>query len=385
MKGEIKLNFIEKPYRVVNNNYRNIIALIAPFKDASFVFKAYNTLDDAVAGEKTAVAEAVGYKYLQLLYKYFPNMDEIILCNLTINEGTEQEPELDYTLTNEKLADIFEELDEVGVSFIVIPSELELAAYPVYKEFYDEQRGKMNAFGLISPVTPTATETTDMGGETISTTSKLTLLDEYFKAGGFWEKITTPIKLLEEEGALSLAETTVYLAGLTATLEENISLTHYILEDAEGPVTKEAYNKTVFDLINNTGALATNYRDKIHNIVQIYNSGTSTYNKQIDNTLDLKIERVHALIINEFRIALLNALGKDNHQITYDNFESIARGIRDTYTLAGFISGLTWDIKNDGTAKIQVPIQESQNNIITTIDVTGTLILGEGVELEESE
>ena len=67
MKGDVKLNFIEKQYRKVNNNYRNIIALVAPFKDDSFIFKAYNTLEEAVAGEKTSVSGAVGYKYLQQL------------------------------------------------------------------------------------------------------------------------------------------------------------------------------------------------------------------------------------------------------------------------------------------------------------------------------
>ena len=71
-----------------------------------------------------------------------------------------------------------------------------------------------------------------------------------FQHGGFWEKITTPIKIVDEEDDFSLAETTVYIAGLTASLAENISLTHYILDNVEGNTTKEEYSKTVFDLIN---------------------------------------------------------------------------------------------------------------------------------------
>lgn len=375
MRGEVKINFIEKPYRTVNNNYRNIICLIAPFKDDSFVFKSYNTLEEAVEGEKTTITGALGYKYLQLLYKYFPGINEIVLGNITTNEGTEQSPTLDYTLTNEKLAAVLEELDEVGVSFIVIPNELSIEQYPIYKEFYDEQRNKMNAFGLISPVTPTATSTTDLEGETIAATNKLTLLDTYFVKGGFWEKITTQLKLVDEEDDFTLAESTVYLAGLTASLAENVSLTHYILEGVEGQITKEAYSKAVFDLINTTGAIALNYRDKIHKVVQIYNSGTSTVNDKIDDTLDIKIERVHALLINEFRIALLNAMGSENNSLTYDNFESIARAIRDKYVIEGFITGLNWTIDKSGTATILVPVQEQQNNIITNIDVTGVLIV----------
>jgi|GEM_PF-2756699 len=375
MRGEVKLNFIEKPYRAVNNNYRNIIALVAPFKDASFVFKSYNTLAEAVEGEKTSVSEAVGYAYLQLLYKYFPDIDEIVLCNLTTNTATSGDPVYDYTLTNVKLAAILEELDEVGISFLVIPNELSVTQHPIYKAFYDEQRAKMNAFGLISPVTPTATSTTDFAGTTITSTKMLTLLDTYYKDGGFWEKITTALKLVEEEDNFSLAETTVYLAGLTASLAENISLTHYILDGVEGLITKEAYSTADFDLINNTGALATNYRDKIHKVVQIYNSGTSTVNEKINNTLDLKIERVHALIINEFRIALLNAMGDDNDTLTYDNFGSIARAIRDKYMIAGYITGLDWTVDKTGTATILVPIQEQQNNIITDIEVAGVLIV----------
>ena len=375
MRGDVQINFIEKEYRAVNNNYRNIMALVAPFKDDSFVFKVYNSLEEAVEGEKTSVSGAVGYAYLQLLYKYFPNIDEIVLCNLTTNTGTTQSPVYDYTLTNVKLSSILEELDEVGISFLVIPNELSVTQHPIYKSFYDEQRTKMNAFGLISPVTPTATSTTDLSGGTITATKMLTLLDTFYKDGGFWEKITTPLKLVEEEDDFSLAETTVYLAGLTASLAENISLTHYVLDGVEGQITKEAYSSADFDLINNTGALATNYRDKIHKVVQIYNSGTSTVNEKIDNTLDLKIERVHALIINEFRIALLNAMGDDNDTLTYDNFGSIARAIRDKYMIAGFITGLDWTVSKTGTATIQVPIQEQQNNIITNIDVTGVLII----------
>ena len=205
MKGDVKLNFIEKQYRKVNNNYRNIIALVAPFKDSSFVFKAYNTLDEAVTGEKTSVEGAVGYKYLQLLYKYFPQMDEIVLCNLTTNTGTEQSPVYSYDMTKTKLATIFAELDEVGASFIVIPGKMTVDQYPVYKAFYDEQRTKMNAFGLISPVDPEETTTIDMAGETITATNLCTLLDTYFKAGGYWEKVTTPLKLVGEVSEFSLA------------------------------------------------------------------------------------------------------------------------------------------------------------------------------------
>jgi hypothetical protein len=375
MRGEVQINFVEKPYRAVNNNYRNIICLIAPFKDDSFVFKSYNTLEDAVTGEKTTNASATGYAYLQLLYKYFPNIDEIVLGNLTTNTATSGDPVLDYTLTNAKLGAVLEELDEVGVSFIVVPAELSIAQFPVYKAFYDEQRAKMNAFGLISPVTPTATSTTDFTGATITAANKLTLLDTYFKDGGFWEKITTPIKIVDEEDDFSLAETTVYLAGLTATLNENISLTHYVLDNVEGNTSAEEYTKAVFDLINQSGAIALNYRDKIHKVVQVYNSGTSTVNEKLGDTLDLKIERVHALIINEFRISLLNAMGHDNSKITYDNFESIARAIRDKYMIEGFISGLDWSVDKTGSATILVPIQEQQNNIISTIDVTGVLIV----------
>jgi hypothetical protein len=278
-------------------------------------------------------------------------------------------------MTNDTLSAVFTELDEVGVSFLIIPAELSMTQYALYKAFYADQISKMNAFGLISPVTPTAQTTIDCTGATIASTPKLTVLDTYFTPGGYWEKITTPIQLNSEDDAFTLADTTIYLAGLTATLDENISLTHYVLDNVEGQITQETYTKAIFDLINNTGGLAQNYRDRIHGIVQIYNSGTSTLNTNLNNTLDLKIERVHALIINEFRIALLNALGKDNNQVTYDNFESIARAIRDKYMIANYISELSWTVDDSGSATISVPIQEQQYNILTEIDVTGVIIV----------
>ena len=371
MLGDVRINYIEKPYRVVNNNYRNIICLVAPFKDDSFVFKTYNSLKEAVNGEKTLDDNALGYHYLELLYEHFPDMPEIVLCNTTTTESGS----LDYTLTNEKLANILTELDEVGISFVVIPEELDLPKYVMYKAFYDEQRSKMNFFGLVHQVKPTLMVETDHEGNAIinETLSKLKALFDLFKTGGSWKTITTPLKFFNEE-LLTMEESVVYHAGLTATHEENISETHYILENIEGNITKCVYGDELFNLINNTGAIAVNYRDKIHKVAQIYNSGTQTWNEQIENTLDLKHERVKALIGNEFRLRLLKLMGKDNDKISYDDFESLARDIRDTYK-PSYISGLDWKVDKTGTAKISVPIETKQKNIITTIDVVGTQII----------
>ena len=68
-------------------------------------------------------------------------------------------------------------------------------------------------------------------------------------------------------------------------------------------------------------------------------------------------------------------MGDDNNKVTYDNFESIARAIRDKYVIEGYITGLDWTVDKTGTATILVPVQEQQNNIITNIDVTGVLIV----------
>lgn len=376
MLGEVGIHYIEQPLRVVNNNYRNIICIVAPFKDDSFVTKVYNSLKEAVKGEKTTATEAKGYQYLELLYKHFPDIPEIVLCNTTTNTGTSQAPVYNYKIINDRLASIFEELDEVGISFIIIPEELTIPQYMMYKSFYDEQREKMNAFGLIHQVKPTLTSTKDSKGETITGTPLLEILfNEIFHTGGSWKTITTPVKLVGTD-VFTLEESVIYHAGLTANHPENESETHYIMNDVEGQITPCTYDRETFDLINNNGAIAVNYRDKIHGVVQIYNSGTQTWNQNLEDTLDLKHERVHALLINEFKIGLLGLLGKDNNTVTYDNFESLARSIRDKYISNSYINGLKWNITKSGTAKITVLFQEKQNNIITNIDVVGQILIG---------
>jgi hypothetical protein len=370
MKGDIGIKYKDTLLRVINNNYRNIICIVAPFKDGDWVFKAYNSLKEAVDSEKTNNDEVTGYSYLERLYKHFPDMPEIVLCNIT----TVVEEELDYNLSNEQLALIFDELDEVGISLLAIPQTLTIEQYVMYKTFYDEQKEKMNRFGLIHQVLPTSNVTVDTEGNTIPSTPLLTVLDKLFRTGGSWFKVTTPEKFPDED-PLSLEETVIYYAGLLSSLPENVSLTYYVLDGVEGLITKEEYGKEIFDLINNSGAIAVNYRDKIHKIVQIYNSGTSTYDEQIKDTIDLKHERVTALISNEMKIGLLELLGDDNDQVSYDDFESLARGIRDRYKNAKYITGLDWKIDKNGSAQILVPIQDKQRNIIGTIDVTGATII----------
>jgi len=253
----------------------------------------------------------------------------------------------------------------------------------MYKEFYDEQKNKMNFFGLVHQVKPNLMVTEDLEGNVIPETPLLKLLGKWdeetveytglFKTGGSWKTITTPVKFFNEE-PLTIEESVVYHAGVTASHAENISETHYILENVEGDITKCVYGEEIFNLINNSGAIAVNYRDKIHKVVQVYNSGTQTWNEQIGNTLDLKHERVKAVIGNEFRIRLLNLLGKDNNKVSYDDFESLARSIRDTY-VPTYASGLDWKVDKTGTAKILVPIETKQKNIIATIDVVGIHII----------
>lgn len=370
MLGDIGIRFKEKPYRVINDTYRNIVCIVAPFKDDSFVFKVYNSLKEAVESEKTTDAGAKGYHYLELLYKYFPDMPEIVLCNTTTTEDSE----LNYTLTNEKLADIFEELDEVGISFLAIPETLTMEQYVMYKTFYDEQRAKMNRFGLFHQVAPTEKVTVDAEGNTIPETYKLTVLMDVFKTKGSWKTITTPTKFVDED-PFTLEESVIYHVGVSANHAENISETHYILDGVEGCITKERYGKEIFDLINNSGAIALNYRDKIHKVVQIYNSGTQSWDDRINNTWDLKHERVTALICNELKIGLLDIAGADNDQVSYDDFESLARHIRDTYVGAKYISALDWKVDKTGSAQILVPVVDKQKNIIGIIDVEGITII----------
>jgi hypothetical protein len=385
MLGEVGIRYTEKPHRVINNNFRNIIALVAPFKDDSFICESYNTLEEAVDAEKTLNAEAKGYGYLELLYKHFPGMPEIVLCNTTTNKSTPETPDYCYEMTNERLGEILEELDEVGISFLVIPEKLTVPQYVMYKAFYDEQRAKMNAFGLFHQVKPTEMSVVDESGNTISETPLLSILFRLeeeersiapkgiFVTGGSWWTETTRRKIIDEE-PLTMEESVVYSAGEVASTNENVSSTHRILDGVEGFITKHVYGSQAFKLVINSGAIAVNYRDKIHKICQIYNSGTQTWNKKLKNTYDLRHERTHALVINEFRIGMLELAGKDNLPVTCKDFESLGRNIQDKYIPSHAMS-IDWKISKSGSAKVKVEIEEKYANIIQWFDVIGTIII----------
>lgn len=52
MIGEPKINYSEGTETIKNIGNRNVLCIIAPFKDSSFAFKAYPTIEQAVEDQK---------------------------------------------------------------------------------------------------------------------------------------------------------------------------------------------------------------------------------------------------------------------------------------------------------------------------------------------
>jgi hypothetical protein len=349
MMGEPLINMTEGAGFIPEINYRNVVCIVAPFKDSSFVFKAYKNIQTAVNEQKTIDEEAVGYKYLEILAEN-SNIKNVILCNLTTGED-----EFDYSLTDDKLANIFEELKDVHFNILAIPYELTSDQLTLYKTFRDNEFKKMNAFGLITYIDPTE--------------EKIQAISSEFSDGGIYKVVTTPItKGIYQYG---LSESVIYHTAVTAGHNENISETYFILEGINGEITKDKYSDEIYNAIIHNGGLAVGYRDKVNGLVQIINSNTPSMK-------DLKIERVYHLIINEVRRSIENIIGKDNSRsLTYPGLIGNLIAIKNKYVSLGYITDLNYSLNKIDQDKVQLILKINEDDIIGKFDVLITLEINE--------
>ncbi|WP_042701370.1 hypothetical protein [Methanobrevibacter arboriphilus] len=349
MLGEPLINITESAGIVPKINYSNVVCIVAPFKDSSFVFKSYKNIQTAITEQKTTDEDAVGYRYLQILSEN-NNIKDVILCNLTTGEN-----EYDYSLTDEKLANIFEELKDVHFNILAIPYELTPNQLTMYKVFRDNEFKKMNAFGLNTYIEPTLEKIQNISAE--------------FADGGIYKVITTPIS--KDLYNYSLSESVIYHTAVTAGHNENVSETYFMLDGVSGEITKEKYSEEVYNAIINNGSLAVGYRDKVNGIVQIINSNTPSMN-------DLKIERVYHLIINEVRRLIEDTIGKDNSRsLTYPGLIGTLISIKNKYVGLGYITDLNYTLNKIGQDKAQLTLKVNEDDIIGKFDVSISLEINE--------
>jgi len=349
MIGEPVINMSEGVGVVPEINYRNVVCIVAPFKDSSFVFKSYKNIQKALIEQKTTDEDAVGYKYLQILAEN-SKVKDVILCNLTTGEGN-----LDYSLTDEKLLNIFEELEDVHFNILAIPYELSSDQLMIYKNFRNNELKKMNAFGLNTYIDPTVEKIQEIVTE--------------FKNGGIYKVVTTPIN--KDIHDYNLSESVIYHTAITAGNNENISETYFILDGVSGEITKKLYSEEIYNAIIDNGCLAVGYRDKVNGLVQIINSNTPSMK-------DLKIERVYHLIINEVRRSIENTIGKDNSKsLTFPGLIGSLIAIKDKYVSLGFITDLDYTLNKIDQDKAQLTLKINENDIIGKFDVLITLEINE--------
>ncbi|MEA4956874.1 hypothetical protein SDC9_07418 [bioreactor metagenome] len=350
MKGETIINMKETSGITPQNNYRNVVAILAPFKDNSFTFKSYKNMDLAISDQKTSVEEAVGYSYLlRMREKGFKT--DIVLLNSTTGTGES----VDYTLTNDKLSSLLTELEDARVNIIYIAYELTDAQQTIFKTFRDAQFAKMKAFGLNTIM--------------VSTEAKHEALAATFAEGGIYEVITTR----EDESLItySLGETGAIETARTAQLPENVSKTAMLLPNVTGKLTKEVYGEEIYQSIIDNGAVALKYRERVNQLIEIVNSNTPTGR-------DLKIERVYHLIVNEVGLMLESYKGQDNSiTLTYPHLLTELGSIKKTYMDLGYITDLEFNIIKTGQNTAEISIILNEDDIIEKFDVNMTLIINE--------
>lgn len=350
MKGETIINMKETSGVTPTINYRNVVAVMAPFKDNSFTFKSYKNMDLALSDQKTSVEEAVGYNYLQRMREKGFKTD-VVLLNTTSGTGAT----VDYTLTNDKLSSLLLELEDARVNIIYIAYELTDAQQTIVKTFRDAQFAKMKAFGINTIM--------------VSTEAKQEAIATKFIDGGINEIITTQ----ENEGlkSYSLGETGAIETARTLLLPENISKTGMVIDGVTGNITKEVYGDEIYQSIINNGGLALKYRDRVNNIIEIVNSNTPTGR-------DLKIERVYHLLVNEVGLMLEKYKGQDNNiKLRYPHLLTELGSIKKTYIDIGYITDLKFNIIKTGQNTAEISIILNEDDIIGKFDVNMTLIINE--------
>jgi len=314
--GTPEINFtfdIVTPQTTVVNN--GVICLVAPFKDASFVYKYYDTIKQALdeqGGEQPA--GALGYHYLEIISSVLGDRLPIACANIT----TGSDEVLNFDFSNTKLSNIFVALERANFDILCIPFEIDDDGLNVYKAFYEHELHKMKLFGLVVPRSPTTAATLPYSN-----------IPPMFPKGGIYEVITTPVNV-----TLGLLDGTVFHASHLASLNVDVSPTQKSISEANIS-TFEEYGETVFETINNNGAVAVDILENNNLLYGIVNGNTPSM-------IDVSIIRTYNYIMKQIRSKLI--FGEKNNKTTLANVLGAVNNVRSTSIDTGLCEDIELEI-----------------------------------------
>lgn len=355
VKGKFGINFYEKRSNPTIDNERSLIAIVCACNDDSFIVKPYGNIQNAIREQCSAVEGSDALRFLQLMQEQ--GSTDVILANITTKTGTEENPVYDYSLTDEKLTNILDELEDAVFNVLIIPYELTEMQIGMLNLFYKTKKAKQEIIGLYTFITPK-----DDGSNLVEFKEKWPVNDY---TSFLFGAITTPLRtdLME----YSLAETTVILASNITNSPENSKVSFKQLTDFRGESTKRHYNNAVYESCLENSCIAFEYIDSITGKIVISNANTPSDD-------DLKIIRVYAAVVNALRRKLQEyAIGEDNNMITKSNVDVAVTLVRKYFTDLNWINDLQAKITGGGDVSCQVNIGSEQYNVLKDVDVFSEL------------
>lgn len=309
--------------------------------------KSYNNPRLALSELKGSLnevpSEAYGYHALEYLFGRYGDslgLSELMIVNTT----TSEEGTLDYTLTNEKLADALELISDEHFNILFVADVLDTSKLSNIKTLRNSMYKNQYPWGLISAVEIESEENV----ETIS---------EIFATGGAYKLITTPKQLDGDEEPLSLINTAAWDTAYTAGKMVNKSETGKTIPGVVGGNTKEEYPETFGDILEKGLHSQKIYNRRLKE-VRVNNIRTPTGR-------DMSIERTKDFIVGD--LALRDIYGDPNTKPTREGIGGMFFHKSEEYKRLGLIKDMKYEITACDDKCVKAELELFIPDIITEV------------------
>lgn len=325
-----------------------IVAVIGSFGIVSDnQIKSYNNIRTALAELKdeagTVSEEAKGYHALEYLFSKHDNslgVEEVLIINTTTSdEGTK-----DYTLTNEKLADALDLLEDEHFNILYIADELDESKLTNIKTLRNNMYKNQFPWGLISAVK-------------IESKEEIETINGIFKTGGAYKLVTTTKQLTGDAEPLNLINTAAWEAGYTAGKMVNESETGKTINNVIGVGTKDEYPALYQDILENGLHSQKIYNRRLKE-VRVNNIKTPTGK-------DMAIERIKDFIVGD--LALRDIYGDPNTKPTREGIGGMFSYKKDEYVRLGLIENMDYDITACNNKCVKAELELFIPEVITEV------------------
>lgn len=283
--------------------------------------------------QNTVPEEALGYHALDYLFSKSGDslgIEELLVVNTT----TENEGDIDYTLTNEKLADALKLIDDEQFHILYVADVLDETKLANIKSLRDDMYKIRFPWGLNAAVKIESEEDIDN-------------IAKIFETGGDYKLITTQKQLEGSAEPLSLVNTVAWDTAYTAGLMVNQSETGKQIPEVIGTGTKEEYPEC-YERILKKGL----HSQKIYNrrLKEIRVNSI-----RCCNGYDMAINRTKDFIVGD--LALRDIYGNPNSSPSYEFIKGMFELKKTEYVEMGLIDDMKYDITECNTKCVKAEIE----------------------------